>query len=81
MKLNQDNFYKTSDLALATAISLFYPIEKIDKADSGKAYFLFKRDKNLEQLIRDYWKQELKIEPQNYFNQLKIIKARLYASE
>jgi len=81
MKFNKDDFYKTSDLALAVVISLFYPIEKVDKTDSGKAYFCFKRSEKLEQLIQNYWKQELKIEPQNYFNQLKIVKARLYANE
>lgn len=76
---SQNGFYKTSDLALATTLSLFRPIEALEKINSHKAYFIFKRDKKFDELLEKYWRQELKIEPQAYFNQLKIIKARLYA--
>jgi hypothetical protein len=81
--MNQENlklkdFYATSDLALATAISLWLPLEAIDKTNPTKAVFLFKRDENLDQLIEAYWRRELKVEPQAYFAQLKAIKARLY---
>lgn len=79
--LEQKDFYKTQDLALATAISLFYPIDAIDKQNPNKAYFLFKRDENLDELIEKYWREELKVSPQQYFNQLRIIKARIYGQE
>lgn len=79
--LQINDYYVCSDLALVTAISLWYPIESIDRHDPRKARFLFKRDDNLNQLIEAYWRGELKVEPQSYFNQLKIIKARLYSSE
>lgn len=78
--LRVNDYWATSDLALATAISLFYPIEVIDRTTNPrKAQFLFKREgENLDQLIEAYWKNELKVSPLVYFNQLKIIKARLY---
>lgn len=76
LKLN--DYYSTSDLALATTLSLFYPIEAIDRQDPHKAQFLFKRNEELNQLIEAYWRGELKVNPATYFNQLKIIKARLY---
>ena len=76
--LKLDDYYQTSDLALATAISLWYPVEAIDKTDPHKAIFLFKRDQSLDQLIESYWRGELKVSPAVYFNQLKAIKARLY---
>jgi len=79
--MNQKNLYKTSDLSLATTLSLFCPIETLERINSHKVYFVFKRDKNLDELLKKYWHQELKIEPQFYFNQLKIIKARLYENE
>jgi len=78
-KLN--DYYSTSDLALATAISLWYPIETIDKTNPNKNVFLFKRDENLDQLIESYWKRELKVEPQAFFNQLRNIKSRLYENK
>ncbi len=77
-RLNINDYYSTSDLALATAISLYHPLETVDRTNPAKAQFLFKRDAGLNQLIENFWKQELRIEPQAYFNQLKIIKSRLY---
>jgi len=80
--LNEKDFYRTADLALATAISLFYPLEAIDRQDSRrKARFLFKRNAELDELIENYWKGELRVEPQAYFNALRVIKARLYGEE
>lgn len=76
--LKLDDYYQTSDLALATTISLWCPVEAIDKTDPHKAIFLFKRDQNLDQIIESYWRGELKVSPAVYFNQLKAIKARLY---
>lgn len=76
--LNSNDYYSTSDLALTTAISLYHPLETVDRTNPQKAQFIFKRDESLNQLIETYWKQELRIEPQTYFNQLKVIKSRLY---
>ena len=75
------NYYATSNLDLATVISLSYPLESIDKTNPYKAIFLFARDENLDQLIETYWRGELRINPITYFNQLKILKARLYGEE
>ena len=76
--LKQNDFYNTSDLALATMISLYYLLEAINRQNPNKAEFVFKRDESLDKLIESYWRGELTVEPQTYFNQLKIIKARLY---
>lgn len=77
LKIN--DYYPTSDLALATALSLFYPVDSIDRQNPHKAVFLFKRKgTEIDQLIETYWKGELKVNPAAYFQQLKIIKARLY---
>ena len=80
-KLNANNYYSTSDLALATALSLFYALETIDRTNPRKAQFLFKRDENLNQLIENFWRGQLKVNPIVYFNQLKMIKARLYGEK
>ncbi len=76
--LKVNDYYSTSDLSLAAALSLHYPIEAIDRQNPQKAQFLFKRDEHLNQLIETYWKGELRVNPVAYFNQLKTIKARLY---
>lgn len=73
-----NNYYSTSDLALAGVLSLFYPIDFIDKNNPSKAVFGFKKDSNMDQVIESYWKGVLKVEPRAYFNQIKLIKSRLY---
>lgn len=73
-----DNYYITSDLALVAAISLQFPIEDIDRSNPYKAQFRFKKNKELENFIASYWREEIQITPQRYFNQIKLVKTRLY---
>ena len=70
--------FQTADLALATAISLWYPLVSINRENPRKAQFMFERNEDLDGLIEQYWRGELKVDPQAYFNQLRVIKARLY---
>jgi hypothetical protein len=73
------SFYKTSDLALAAIIFLFRPLEAIDKTSNPhKSEFVFVRDDDLNGLIEQFWRGELKVEPRRYFEALRSIKARLY---
>ncbi|GIW69346.1 MAG: hypothetical protein KatS3mg101_0093 [Patescibacteria group bacterium] len=76
-----ENYYQTSDLSLATTLSLFCPIENIERSNPRKAVFLFRKTPELEKLVDQYFRNEIKISPQVYFNQLRVIKARLYANE
>lgn len=76
--LNNADYYKTSDLGLTALLSLYYPIDAVNKADSQKVQFLFEKSKQLDELVDAYWRQETKVEPQSYFNQLRFIKSRLY---
>lgn len=79
-KLTIDDYYSSFDLALSAAISLYFPLEVIDRTqDPYRAQFLFKKSKELDDFLGSYWKGEIRVEPQAYFNQLKNIKARLYS--
>lgn len=79
-RLNTE-FYSTSDLSLATTLSLWCPIEDIDRSNPRKALFIFQNTEELQKLVDEYYRNEIKISPQVYFNQLRVIKARLYANE
>lgn len=70
--------YQTSDIGLATAISLYFPVDSFDKSNPQKVIFNFKRHAGLDNLIQNYWSKKLLIEPQTLFSQLKSIKTRLY---
>lgn len=80
--LNVNDYFRSSDLALVVALSLFFPIEAIEKDTSRKAYFLFRKGADsFEEILKQYWSRELRVEPQSFFNQLKVIKARIYSEE
>lgn len=72
------DFYQTTDLACAAALSLFLPIEAIDKTNPRLAYFTFRKSEELDRLIEAFWSRQLKVEPRAYFDQLKALKTRLY---
>lgn len=73
--------YFSSDLALVTAISLYYPVEAIDRTNPSKAEFIFKREQGLDQIIEAFWRKQLQVDALTYFSQLKHIKSRIYESQ
>jgi hypothetical protein len=72
------DYYSSSDLGLSTVLSLYYPIDFIDKSNPQKVVFNFKREAGLDDLVANYWARRLQIEPQALLSQLKSIKTRLY---
>lgn len=76
-----NELYEVNDLALATTISIFFPIDCIQKKKDKRVIFFFKRTPELEKLVEGYWRRELKIEPQMFFYQLKLIKSRIYSND
>ena len=79
-ELNKD-YFLTSDLSLCTTLSLHCSIERINRSNPRRAVFVFKKTKKLDELVNAYYRDEIRISPQAYFNQLRVIKARLYANE
>ena len=80
MTNNNEEFYKTADLALVAVLLLFIPdsLEICDRTNPRKVFFAFRRGKQLDELVGQYWKRELMVEPQDFFNQLKLAKVRIY---
>jgi NADH:ubiquinone oxidoreductase subunit len=74
-----NNFNKISDLALATTLSLYFQIKNIDSTDKRRICFIFDKNDEVDSLISKYWSDELVIEPKQFFNQLKVIKSRIYS--
>ena len=87
MKINNENennisrLYKTSDLGLATTLSLHFPIKKIDRNNPRKVVFAFVQTKELDDFVNKYWLNSIAVEPQTFINQIKNIKTRIYAGE
>lgn len=76
-----EEFYRCSDLPLVVVISLSHAIEEVDRQNPRRAEFLFRQSVELDQLVEAYWKGQLQVEPQRFFNQLRLVKARLYGEE
>jgi hypothetical protein len=72
-------FFKTSDLALATALSVLgIAIEAMQETDGERMNFIFTKSDKLTDIVNRFWRGELLVEPQAYFNQLKVLKTRIY---
>ena len=78
--MNQNNKdFRTADLALTAALCVSgFVVREIEKVSSQRSVFLLEASKELLEAVNQYWRQEMRVEPQDYFNQLKIIKARIY---
>jgi len=73
------NIYSTSDLNLATTLSCLFPIVNINRTDSRRAEFEFEDTEELNNVIFQYWNNELSLNPREVLSALKEIKNRLYA--
>ena len=72
--------FSTFDLGLATVlVTLGYELLGLDKSNSKKVCFIFKREKNIEQLMNDYWNDKIKLPAQTLFNNQKMLKNRIYS--
>jgi len=80
--LSQNDFFYTSEMPLVATLQIYgFNIEIIERIGSGKAIFHFKRNRELDDLIQEFWAQKVKVEPITYFNSLKLVKSRLYERE
>lgn len=77
--LKEKDYFKSSDMCLCSALCCYdYQIEAIDKQNPAKVIFLIKRDEQLDDLIKQYFTHQLRVEPLSFFNFLKEIKTRIY---
>jgi hypothetical protein len=77
--IQHGDYYGTSDFGLAAMLSLFYPIENFDRENPQRVKFLFKRCESLEKTVDEYLLGSLRVDPKDFYNQLKLLKTRLYS--
>ena len=78
MLADEKDMFKSSDLSLVSAISLFYPIHKIEKTNPKRLIFIFKKDKDFDQVVENYWSGRLQVNPLALLQNLKAIKNRIF---
>lgn len=78
---SDENYFKTSDLALAGTISLSFPVIATDRTNPPRVLFVFDRTPELDQLVDRFWRNEITVKPQVFANQIKNLKTRIYSGE
>lgn len=77
--MDKSKLYKTNSLALASAISLFFPVIEIEKDElENNCAFCFEDTPQLRELISNYWNKKLLVDASEHFDQIKTLKARIY---
>lgn len=77
-----NNYFSTQDLGLSAAlVTSSFPIDHLDKSDLSKIKFVFVREEGLDEIVQLYWANELKLSLLAYFNNLKMLKNRIYSNE
>jgi signal transduction protein with GAF and PtsI domain len=74
-------FWTTHDLGCASAlVSLGYKLITLEKSNIKKVQFIFLRTDEIENTVAAYWANQLKINPQSFFNSIKMIKNQIYSA-
>lgn len=71
--------YKTTDMQLATVLSLNFPIKELINHEN-RGTFVFEDSTELRDLITGFYDKKLSVEPKALFDNLKNIKDRLYST-
>ena len=81
IKAEQTKLYETTDLALVSVLLLFLPdsLEVVNRENSHRVVFGFKKSDKLDKLVNRFWNRKLKIEPRAFFDGIKTAKARIYS--
>lgn len=80
MNDHYSNSFATFDLGLAAAlVSAGCPVSHLDKSQPQKVQFVFERKEGIDDAIQLYWANGLQISAFEYFNNLKMLKNRIYS--
>lgn len=76
------NTFSTFDLGLATVlVTAGYKLIKLDRNIPGKVRFIFKEEKDIDQVMMDYFNNKIKLPAQSLLNNQKMLKNRIYSDE
>ncbi|MGV8018291.1 MAG: DUF5659 domain-containing protein [Ignavibacteria bacterium] len=74
-----DKFF-TYDIGLAASLfTLGYTMLEVDNQSPKKSRFIFRRDEHIDNMIAQYWDNKLTLPARSLFENLKMLKNRLYS--
>jgi hypothetical protein len=76
----QNQKFITYDIALAAAlITLGYKLLNIEKIAERRSQFILSHDDHTDKMVNDYWSDQLILPVRSFYDNLKMIKNRLYS--
>jgi hypothetical protein len=76
---NKREVFRTADLAITAALSVSgFVVDEVEKVSPTRSVFIFIDSAELQEAVNKFWRGEMLIEPMAFFNQLKLLKARIY---
>jgi len=77
---DQTNYFYTFDLGCSAAlISAGFELVSLDKTNVRKVQFIFHREIGIEKVVDDYWADRLEIKARAFFDNVKMLKNRIYS--
>ena len=75
-----DEVFTNYDLGLSSALQCVgFDLLDLDRSNSRKTLFVFRRERNIEQVANQYFADQLEVKARSYFDTLRALKNRLYA--
>jgi len=75
-----DNYFYTYDLgASAALVHLGFELVSLDRENPRKVQFIFRRDPQIEDALREYWSDSLSVGARGFFDTIKMLKNRIYS--
>lgn len=77
--IKKTNTYQTSDLLICSVLVYFdHILQEIDKSDKSRCIFVIKKTIKTDNLLNDFYNNNLLIEPNKFQSIQKDIKRRIY---
>lgn len=77
---NYMEYLQTFDLgAAASLITSGFQLISLDKANPRKVQFNFLREAGIEAVLDDYWSNNLEVRARTFFDNMKMLKNRIYS--
>ncbi len=78
MSKHDDKYIYTYDLSLATFLYCLFPISYLSRENNDKVSIAFDNTRELVEMMELYWNRSARVDPQLFFQSLKLLKSRIY---
>jgi len=76
-----DIYWATFDLGCSSAlISVGFELVSLDKENPRKVRFIFRRKVGIDEAVNDYFSEKLKVSARAMFDNIKMLKNRIYSN-